>query len=79
MLYVPDTARWPRDFLPSGIVGPSLGDRLGGEAVASRSEVLGDGTIRGEEALGMTQEIKPCMRRSRWRVGWWEFSARLLR
>ena len=23
-------------------------------------------------------DLNPCMRRSRWRVGWWEFSARLL-
>jgi hypothetical protein len=31
----------------------------GGEPVASRSEVLGDGTIRGEEPLRMTRRLEP--------------------
>jgi hypothetical protein len=46
--------REPRDFLPAlKALDHFLSIGLGGEAVASWSEVLGEGTIRGEEALCM--------------------------
>jgi hypothetical protein len=32
---------------------------LGGEAVASRSEMLGEGTIGGEKSLGMPWRLEP--------------------
>jgi hypothetical protein len=69
-----------RDFLP-GVV--SLLELLavleGGEEVASGVKVLGNQFIRGKQALGVTRRVEACIRRSRWCVGWWEFSARLFK
>jgi len=49
-----------RDFLPDlESLGHLLAILEGGEPVASRAEVLGDGTIGGEESLGVTRCLKP--------------------
>jgi hypothetical protein len=48
--------------------------------MAPRPEMFGNGPIGGEKALGVCPaDLNRCMRRSRWRVGWCEFSARLFR
>jgi hypothetical protein len=45
-----------RDLLPAlESLGHLLAVREGGESLASRSEVWGNGTIGGEEALGVTR------------------------
>jgi hypothetical protein len=45
-----------RDFLPAlESLGHLLAVRGGGEPMPSRSEVLGNETIRGEESLGVTR------------------------
>jgi hypothetical protein len=50
----PLCCRRSRDFVPAlEALDHFLSIGLSGEAVASWSEVLGEGTIRGEEALGM--------------------------
>jgi hypothetical protein len=57
---------YTRDFLPDlESLGHLLAIRGSGKPVASRAEVLGNGTIGGKEALGVTGDLNPCMRRAR--------------
>jgi hypothetical protein len=48
-----------RDLLPDlEFLGHLLAIPGGGEAVASRSEVLGDGPMRGQKALRMSRRLE---------------------
>jgi hypothetical protein len=52
--------REPCDLLPAlEALDHLLSIGLGGEAVASRSEMLGEGTIRGEKPLDMSWRLEP--------------------
>jgi hypothetical protein len=58
--------RAPCHFLPAlEALDHFLSIGQGGKEVASRAEVLGNGTIGGKEALGVTGDLNPCMRRAR--------------
>jgi hypothetical protein len=47
--------------------------------MTSQPKVLDDGTVGGEKMLGLSWRFEALHAPFRWRVGWWEFSAQLLR
>jgi hypothetical protein len=51
----------------------------GRQKMPARAQVRRNGPIGSKKALGVSWRLESCMRRSRCRVGWWEFSARLLK
>jgi hypothetical protein len=63
------TPRVPRDISEERRPGPPF----------HLIKVQGDVAKRGEEPLSVPGEVKYFTARSRWRVGWWEFSARLFK
>ncbi len=52
---------------------------LGADAVTAELEVPGDAAEGGHNRSTLRAEVNRFVARSRWRVGWWEFSARLFR